>query len=728
MMDDDDGDSDDDRDELLLCQAEVLRRLVAAGVPVDAHSSDGATPLQLAVEAGRTSVVAVLLSLGADVNLAGSDGETPLGTAARVGVPPAIVALLLGCGADVGHADVNQVSPLLAATRSGLDSAADIDQKQASFDLALSCAALLCNAGANATQFDTQQTSALHEAARSVSLDADGAAALGARLQLVRLLISAPHKDLTRKNSSGFSALHLLFHAIKRDDDVADDVFKALVIALRHDNGGLAVRQPTDGGSSVLDLTTNREAKKAGFIKALLDAGACTCARGCKNRSCRKCVGRDLQCTTGCHNKKNSCPCVNAINRLIDVVSAGAAEGEQWQHTPETGSTDLGVHHTVRTLRKCRTDKTPDDLSRKWRKKPLVTREICGLGGLERLVLAAEIQSLIATGILPVVLRALLSDGGEEAMMRERKAANFRESPAHLHVPDLFTDVNFPEGVDDWTSYKNHRFSPALLPNFRQTVHSLEAKVGLLQRPNFVSPDPESRCVCGREKGHRATRLCSLFAKAGPLPAVPSATEGAAAASSSSSSPPPPIRRDLRQELSGAEDTRRKGLDELAAVSVDARLSLGSLRSPLLPLTQEFDSPLIAKLGSMSEAEAQAELAGHTGPVTGMLKRMLDADGLRSLLKGSGGLELAIELLREEQEALGLDIGDKKQVFMLMALDQQLCAILRNMRERRETDVICSTGTLHWHGQFATSELEVVSTQPPPPPQPRASHTIYPLS
>lgn len=78
---------------------ESVRKLVDAGVEVNAESSDGTTPLHLAAVFGRLESAELLLAKGADPLAQSYSGDTPLALAAK-GAQPLIIELLLSNGAQ----------------------------------------------------------------------------------------------------------------------------------------------------------------------------------------------------------------------------------------------------------------------------------------------------------------------------------------------------------------------------------------------------------------------------------------------------------------------------------------------------------------------------------------------------------------------------------------------------------------------------------------------------
>jgi uncharacterized protein len=97
---------------------EEARRLIAAGMDVNALESDGTSAVLWAAYQADPDLVRVLISAGADPNTANNFGVTPLLQASRYGDAPTIAALLEG-GADITAATRAGETPLHAAARTG---------------------------------------------------------------------------------------------------------------------------------------------------------------------------------------------------------------------------------------------------------------------------------------------------------------------------------------------------------------------------------------------------------------------------------------------------------------------------------------------------------------------------------------------------------------------------------------------------------------------------------
>lgn len=95
---------------------QIIRTLVAAGVPVDAVDNDGRTPMHDAAygDWGNPTAVRTLLALGAAVDPVNNDGDTPLMLAADNGEVECI-RLLLEAGANPTRLNESGNAPLDAA-------------------------------------------------------------------------------------------------------------------------------------------------------------------------------------------------------------------------------------------------------------------------------------------------------------------------------------------------------------------------------------------------------------------------------------------------------------------------------------------------------------------------------------------------------------------------------------------------------------------------------------
>ncbi len=95
-----------------------LRRLIAAGVPIEAAGRDGRTPLILAAAAGNLETVSALLAVGANVNAQDHAGSTALHWAAQRG-DDKVTLLLLSHRPKVDVQDRMGETPLIFAAIAG---------------------------------------------------------------------------------------------------------------------------------------------------------------------------------------------------------------------------------------------------------------------------------------------------------------------------------------------------------------------------------------------------------------------------------------------------------------------------------------------------------------------------------------------------------------------------------------------------------------------------------
>ena len=111
-------------------QRELAQALLDAGAQVDARSTNAMknTPLHAAVAGGKTDLVQLLLQCGADVNARQEGGWTALHGAAQAGNRP-MVELLIAHGADLQARATNNQSALdLAMLKGHSEIAALLDQ------------------------------------------------------------------------------------------------------------------------------------------------------------------------------------------------------------------------------------------------------------------------------------------------------------------------------------------------------------------------------------------------------------------------------------------------------------------------------------------------------------------------------------------------------------------------------------------------------------------------
>jgi cell wall assembly regulator SMI1 len=93
-------------------EVDTMRRLLAAGLPVNEPISDSRTPMAMAIRYRQPAIVRLLIEAGADVNA----GDTPPLMQAASERQLASVQALLAAGADVHRLDENGMSALAHAT------------------------------------------------------------------------------------------------------------------------------------------------------------------------------------------------------------------------------------------------------------------------------------------------------------------------------------------------------------------------------------------------------------------------------------------------------------------------------------------------------------------------------------------------------------------------------------------------------------------------------------
>ena len=104
--------------QVLADEREIVRELLERGIPVDARTSDGTTPLLIAAASGHAEMIGLLLERGAQVNLGDRQGDTALMAAVRAGSVESI-GKLLAAGAEVDQPDKLGNRALTFARRTG---------------------------------------------------------------------------------------------------------------------------------------------------------------------------------------------------------------------------------------------------------------------------------------------------------------------------------------------------------------------------------------------------------------------------------------------------------------------------------------------------------------------------------------------------------------------------------------------------------------------------------
>jgi ankyrin repeat protein len=93
-----------------------LERLLRKGLPPDARSATGDTPLIAAAARGDTQIVHVLLDGGASIDAQNAVGNTALIEGVRAGQTE-VCRMLLAAGADAGLHDHDRIAALDTARR-----------------------------------------------------------------------------------------------------------------------------------------------------------------------------------------------------------------------------------------------------------------------------------------------------------------------------------------------------------------------------------------------------------------------------------------------------------------------------------------------------------------------------------------------------------------------------------------------------------------------------------
>jgi cell wall assembly regulator SMI1/ankyrin repeat protein len=159
--------SNDPAEAIFQGDIETVRRLLAAGLPVNEPLAGSDTPLERAIGRGQVAIVRLLIENGADVNARGSRSDTPLYKAIHAR-QAAIARLLIEAGADVNEIDTDCEQQSLLMHAAG--------------ECLLSVVQALLAAGADVHRVDTNGWSALTHAASHKT---------GAALQVVTALLAA---------------------------------------------------------------------------------------------------------------------------------------------------------------------------------------------------------------------------------------------------------------------------------------------------------------------------------------------------------------------------------------------------------------------------------------------------------------------------------------------------------------------------------------------------------
>jgi hypothetical protein len=176
---------------------------------VNAHDSDGWTPLLTALSQGNGQVGELLIAKGADVNAVNKEGMTPLHWAAHKGLSQ-IAELLIAKGANVNVANINDAIPLHFALYNGHGQVGE----------------LLIAKGADVNATNKDGSTPLHYApdiqvgelliAKGADVNAtnkDGRTPLhyAPDIQVAELLI-AKGADVNAANNDGWTPLHLALY------------------------------------------------------------------------------------------------------------------------------------------------------------------------------------------------------------------------------------------------------------------------------------------------------------------------------------------------------------------------------------------------------------------------------------------------------------------------------------------------------------------------------------
>eukprot|EP00752_Nemacystus_decipiens_P006479 g5833.t1 len=252
---------------------ELLRKLLQAGAMIP----EGA--LHKAVEAGRTSLVGLLLEYGASVAEEVDYDGTPLTVAAK-GDHVDIARLLLHKGADVDYVDGYDQTPLFLALTEGslamvellLNEGADCDLRTTEFGLS----PLDCARSADAVRLLIKHGAAVTDACQS-GHTALHSAAYGFNVELIQALVEAG-AGLEAGDMLGQRPLHYAAGGSYTRKISPDAAFALLKL-------GAEVNAQTDDGETALHLVADRAGTQGSvkMVELLLRWGAdetIACSRG----------------------------------------------------------------------------------------------------------------------------------------------------------------------------------------------------------------------------------------------------------------------------------------------------------------------------------------------------------------------------------------------------------------------------------------------------------------
>lgn len=281
-----------------LAEADDMARCVDSGLEIDSRDRYGRTPLHLAIENDRLTLVERLLEAGADVNATADFAGTPLHAAAWNDGDTATIRLLIEAGASVVARDDRGETPLHIASRVSdrtlvaalLGAGADVGARDGSGRTPLHAAsdghpkrdvvAALLAVGADPQSRDDLGRTPLHAAARAYNNTAAVALlAAGADVHARDDLGSTP---VHAWSGSTPQALAVLTELLAAGADVnAQDWSAGTPLHMNHDSvsvaalvaAGAEVNARDQGGRKPLHTTVGG-GRSAPAVAALLAAGA----------------------------------------------------------------------------------------------------------------------------------------------------------------------------------------------------------------------------------------------------------------------------------------------------------------------------------------------------------------------------------------------------------------------------------------------------------------------